>query len=366
MDVDIGKLLKDESSSKYFLQVGKEVEGILVGRDRKKLYIDLSPFGMGVIYKVDLIDTHFSKTIKSIELGSKMKGKVASLENEEGYIEISLKELNEEAAYDELSKKARDKEIVAGKVINANKGGLMVDVEGGMGFLPSSQLAPEHYPRATGGGAEEILKKLQDLIGQELRVRILSVDPQKQSLILSEKAALEGDLRKKLEKFKEGDVVSGEIIGTTEFGAFIRFGEGLEGLIHISELDWRLVSDPKEVVKIGDKVKAQIIKIAHNEVNLSLKALKKDPWIGIEKKYPIGKKVKAVIKELHPFGAFAFINDSVHGLVHISQFGSSKRMEQALQAGKEYAFEIVSLDPAEHRMGLKLIVKLKTQNKESK
>lgn len=355
MEIDIGKLLKNDTAPKILLQVGKEVEGTLVSKDRTKLFIDLSPFGTGVIYKADLSDTPFSKSLKSLAVGTSMKARVAELENDEGFIELSLKEINQEVAIEELSRKAQGKEILPGKVIDANKGGLLLQVEGMVGFLPSSQLAPEHYPRAGSGESEEILKKLQNLIGKELDVKILSVDKQKQSLILSEKAALEGDLKKRLEKFTTGDKVEGEVTGLTDFGVFVRFGEGLEGLVHISELDWRLISHPKEILKVGDKVKAKIIKIANNEVSLSLKALKQDPWDGIEKNYPIGKMVKATVKELHPFGAFAFINENVHGLVHISQFGSPKRMEQSLQPDKAYDFEITSIDPKNHRMGLKLV-----------
>jgi len=363
MDIDIGKLLKNDTSPKILLQFGKEVEGIIIGRDRTRLYVDLSPFGTGVIYKSDVADTPFAKTLKTLTVGSKIKARVAELENDEGFIELSLKELNQEALLEELSKKAQAKEVLVGKVIDANKGGLLLQVEGMVGFLPSSQLAPEHYPRAASGESDEILKKLQSLIDKEMNVKILSVDNQKQSLILSEKAALEGDLKKRLERFSQGDEVQGEVTGVTDFGAFVRFGEGLEGLVHISELDWKLISHPKKVLKVGDKVKAKIIKIVNNEVSLSLKALKKDPWQGIEKKYPPGSIVKAVVKELHPFGAFAFINDNVHGLVHISQFGSPKRMEQTLQVEKTYDFEIISLEPKEHRMGLKLLT---GQTKETK
>ncbi len=365
MDVDIKQLLKNESSPKIPLQAGKEVEGPLIGRDRTKLYVNLSPWGTGVIYKVEFTQSPIARAIKNLPLGSHIKARIVDVENEEGYIELSLQELSKEAAIEDLTKKARNKEVLPGKVVDANKGGLMVQVEGMMGFLPSSQLAPEHYPRAASGESEEILKKLQDLIGEDLKVRILTIDAQKESLILSEKAAVEKDIQKRLEKFKEGDVVSGEVTGVTDFGVFIRFGKDVEGLAHISELDWRLISHPKELLKVGDKVKAKIIKIENNGVSLSLKALKEDPWKSIEKKYPVGKKVKATVKELHPFGAFAFITEQIHGLVHISQFGSPKRMEQILKTGKTYNFEITSLDPKEHRMGLKLLISEKKKKSSS-
>ncbi len=355
MDVDINKLLKDEGLTKTLLQVGKEVEGTVIGQDRTKIYLDLSPLGTGVIYKIDFQESPLAKNLKDFLVGTIVNARVADIENEEGLIELSLKELSSEAAFEDLHKKLLAKEVTQGRVINANKGGLIVVVLGITGFLPSSQLAPEHYPRASSGESEEILKKLKLLVDQDLTLRLLSIDDSKETFVASEKLALEKNLQERLNKFKEGDEVEGEVTSITDFGAFIKFAPGIEGLVHISELDWKLINHPSEVVKVGDKVKAKVIKIKNGEVSLSFRALKKDPWIEIEKEYKVGQVVKARVREHHPFGAFAFINDNIHGLVHISQFGSQKRMEKMLPVGEEFSLEITSMSPSEHRMGLKLI-----------
>lgn len=357
MDVDIAKLIKDEALSKTPLQIGKEIEGTLIAQDRTKLYVDLSPWGTGIIYKIDLQESPFEKNLKHLAIGQAIKARVVDIENEEGLIELSLKELSAEAAIEELQNKFQQKETIAGKVIGANKGGLLVEIRGITGFLPSSQLAPEHYPRASSGESEEILKKLKTLVGSDLSLRILSIDEGKQTFVASEKAAMEKDLRQRLEKFQEGDVVQGEVTSVTDFGVFVKFAPGIEGLVHISELDWKLINHPKEIVKVGDGVTVKVIKIKNGEVSLSIRALKRDPWLDIEKKYNVGDRVKATVRELHPFGAFAFLDDQIHGLVHISQFGSPKHMEKVITAGKEYDFEITSIVLAEHRMGLKLIMK---------
>ena len=364
MDVDISKLLKDEGLSKTQLQVGKEVEGTVISQDRTKIYFDLSPLGTGVIYKVDFQESPLSKGIKGFPVGSVVKARVADIENEEGFIELSLKELSAEAAFEDLYKKLQNKETLRGRVVNANKGGLLVDIAGITGFLPSSQLAPEHYPRASSGESDEILKKLKALVGQDLSLRLLSIDEGKQTFVASEKLALEKNLQERLMQFKEGDEVEGEVTSITNFGVFVKFATGIEGLVHISELDWKLIAHPSEVLKIGDKVRAKVIKIKGGEVSLSLRALKKDPWSEIEKNYTVGQIVKARVKEHHPFGAFAFLNEHIHGLVHISQFGSPKRMEKMLPPGEEFSFEITSIVPAEHRMGLKFLTKEETPRKE--
>jgi len=357
MDVDISKLLKEDDLSKKPLPLGKEVEGILVAQDRTRLFIDLSPWGTGVIYKLDLQESPSAQSFKKLALGSAIKARIVEEENEDGLVELSLKELSTEAAFDELRRKLDNKEIILGRAVGANKGGLLIEAQGITGFLPSSQLAPEHYPRASSGESEEILKKLKALVGQELTLRVLSIDEQKQSFVVSEKIARERDLRDRLAQYKEGDVVEGEITSVTDFGVFIKFAPGVEGLVHISELDWKLIGHPKDVAKVGDKVKAKILRVKNSEVSLSMRALKEDPWARIAEKYHVGDVVKARVREFHPFGAFAFLDDSIHGLVHISQFGSPARMQKMLIKNQDYDFEITSMVPVEHRMGLTLIAK---------
>ena len=241
--------------------------------------------------------------------------------------------------------------------MGANKGGLLVEAEKVQGFLPVSQLSPKHYPRVEGADRSKILDKLQKLIGTELEVKILTLDQRKEILIMSEKATETQKLKEIIKKYKVGDVVDGDITGIVDFGVFIKIlPDNLEGLIHISELDWQLIDDPSEIVKVGDKVKAKIIEIADGtRISLSLKALKKDPWENIDKKYKKSDVFEGKVTKFNPFGAFIEVSPKIQGLVHISEFGTKTKMEQKLKIGKKYQFQILQIEPTEHRMTLKLV-----------
>lgn len=232
----------------------------------------------------------------------------------------------------------------------------MIEKEGIEGFLPVSQLAPAHYPRVEGGDKEKILRELQRFIGENMEVRILDVDQRQNKFIVSEKAGEEESIKKALGKYKIGDTVEGEITGVVDFGAFIRLDPLVEGLIHISELDWQLVQDPHDIVKVGDKVQAKIVDIAHDgRISLSLKALKEDPWQGFEKKYAQGTHIKGVIAKINSYGALVKLEDGIQGLVHISEFPSEEDMKASLQEGKEYDFEVTQIVVEERRIALKLV-----------
>jgi len=234
---------------------------------------------------------------------------------------------------------------------------LLAEVSGTSGFLPVSQLSSEHYPKVENGETTKILRELQKFIGQELEVQIFDLDPKSEKLILSEKSKETKKIREILKNYKIGEVVDGEITGIVDFGAFLKFGENLEGLIHISELDWAIIENPSEIVKAGEKVKAKIIEISGDKVFLSLKALKKDPWQEIDKKYKKGDVVKGKVSKFNPFGAFVHLAPKIQGLIHISEFGSQKKMEEKLKIGQKYNFQILEIRPAEHRMSLSLVEK---------
>jgi len=242
------------------------------------------------------------------------------------------------------------------KILGANKGGLLAEISGIPAFLPVSQLAAGHYPRVVDADKSKILRELQKLVGQELEVKIFDLSPKEEKLILSEKAKETKKIKEILKNYKVGEVVEGQIIDITDFGAFINFGkENLVGLIHISELDWQLIENPSQVVKVGQIVKVKIINISDDKVSLSLKALKKDPWKDIEKKYKKGDIVKGKVTKFNPFGAFVQISLKIQGLIHISEFRSQEKMAEVLEIGKKYDFKILSLDPREHKMSLKLV-----------
>jgi len=334
-------------------RAGEIIEGKIINKGRSAVYLDLGAMGTGIIYGKEYLMA--KQSLKNLKIGDKLFVKVVDLENEDGYIELSLNQAGEELAWDVLQQKKETGETIKVKIASANKGGLLTEVSNINAFLPVSQLSPEHYPRVEGGDTTKILKKLQEFVGQELDVTILDLSSKEGKLILSEKAKGVEKIKEILKAYKVGDVIEGEITGVVDFGAFIRFGKNLEGLIHISELDWSMVKDPSDFVKVGEKVQAKIIEILDDRVSLSLKALKKDPWEDIGENYKKGDAIKGKVTKLNPFGAFIQVTPKIQGLCHISEFGTAAKMEESLKIGENYNFKIVSLDPKEHRMSLKLV-----------
>ncbi len=335
-------------------RIGEIVEGSVIGLGRSAVYVDLGPIGTGIIYGREFFDA--KEVLKGVKMGDKLLLKVVELENDDGYIELSAAQAGRDINWEKLLIKKENDEVLKVKILGANKGGLLVEAERVPGFLPVSQLSPKNYPRVEGADKTKILDKLQKLVGEELEVKILTIDQEKEILILSEKATETQKLKEIIKKFKVGDVVEGEITGIVDFGVFIKIlPDNLEGLIHISELDWQMIDDPSEIVKIGQSVQAKIIDIADGtRISLSLKALKTDPWIDIDKKYKKGDAVDGKVTKFNPFGAFVEVAPKIQGLVHISEFGTKTKMEQKLKIGKEYQFQIIQIEPAEHRMTLRL------------
>lgn len=333
-------------------KIGDIVEGKIIASGKSSLFLDLGAIGTGIIYGKEFQEAKDS--FKNLKIGDNIFAKIIDLENEQGYLELSISQAGQEIAWESLKQKKEEGEILKVKILGANKGGLMAEVAGLAAFLPVSQLESDHYPRVEGGEAQKILKELQKFVGKELEVKIFDLKPKTGEVILSEKAKKTEEIKEILKNYKVGQVVEGEITGLTDFGAFMKFGPELEGLIHISELDWKIIEDPSEVVKVGENIKAKIIDISGDKVSLSLKALKKDPWQEVEKKYKKGDVVEGKATKFNPFGVFIQITPKIQGLCHISEFGSQKKMEETLKLGKKYKFEILLIEPKEHRMSLKL------------
>lgn len=348
-------ILEKESLMKP-AKVGEIMEGKIIGRGKSLLYLDLGPIGTGIIYGREFLNA--KDKIKNLKTGDSLFSKIIDLENEDGFIELSVSGASEELTWDRLNQKKESEEIMPVKILGANKGGLLAEMAGLPAFLPVSQLSSEHYPRVEGGDPQKILQELQKFVGQELEVKIFDLKPKTGEVIISEKEKEAGKIREILKNYKVGDVIDGEITGLTNFGAFIRFGNApdfIEGLIHISELDWKIIEDPSAIVKVGEIVKAKIIDISRDKVSLSLKALKEDPWTKIEEKFKKGDTAEGKVVKLNPFGAFVQLSSEIQGLCHISKFGSQKKMEEQLEIGKSYKFEILLLEPESHRMSLKLV-----------
>jgi len=335
-------------------KVGEIIEGKVIAKESGKLFLDLGPIGTGIIYGREFYET--KDKIKDLKIGDNLFAKIISLENEEGYIELSISQAGMELSLEALRQKKEKGEKILVKIKGANKGGLLTEVMEIPAFLPVSQLLPEHYPRVEKRDTGKILRELQKFIGKELEVKILNLSQKGEQIILSEKAKELDKVKEILKNYKVGDLVKGEITGITNFGAFLRFGvENLEGLIHISELDWKIVEDPTEIVKVGQKLQVKIIDISGDKVSLSLKALKKDPWQDIEKKYKKGDIVSGKVSKFNPFGAFVQLSPEIQGLCHISEFGLRAKMEEKLKISKKYDFQILEIRPQEHRLSLKLV-----------
>ncbi|MBI2462732.1 MAG: S1 RNA-binding domain-containing protein [Candidatus Spechtbacteria bacterium] len=349
----VKEALRQDKSLFQLPKEGDLVEGNIIGRESGALYIDLGAHGTGVIFGKEYYQAQ--DLLKKVKVGEKISAKIVLLENEDGYRELSLKEAGEEMSWNVLKQKQQTGELIDVRITDANRGGLMTEVEGMVGFLPVSQLTPAHYPRVEGGDKEKILEELKKFIGQIFHVRVLDSIAKENKLIVSEKAAENDAIQVSLAKYKVGDVVEGTITGVVDFGAFIKFDPLIEGLIHISELDWQLIENPRDVVSVGDKVQAKIVDIsAEGRVSLSLKALKQDPWTGMESRFKKGDNVSGEIKRVHSYGALVRLDENIQGLLHVSEFGDEEAMRKAIHEGETRDFEVLSIDSKEHRIALKL------------
>lgn len=360
---DVSEELEEEKTSKKESLMGRLlsetptppeiddiIEGKVLGIEKSSVYIDLPPFGTGIIYGREYLNAR--DIIRKINIGDTVAGKVVSLDNKDGYIEISLKEARQALLWSEAEDAIRDKTVFELTVQDANKGGLIIGWQGIQGFLPASQLKPEHYPRVDDGDKEKILGELRKLVDQKIAVSIISAIPKEGKLIFSEKDREQKDRTEMVDKFSLGDELVGEITGIVDFGIFVKIEEELEGLVHISEIDWGLVENPRTMFKVGDKVKVKIIEIKDGKISLSIKALKENPWVEASKKYKKDDIVKGVVIKFNKHGALASIEEGVAGLIHISEFGSEDKLREKLELGKTYDFKITLFDPKEQKMAL--------------
>lgn len=348
-----------------FPEISDVIEGTVIEVGTNALYLDIAPFGTGIVLGREIKDGMGTGKLK---VGDKVTATITDLENEDGYIELSIREASYEKAWEDLESKRDTQEKVTTKVLSANKGGLLIEINGISGFLPVSQLSGKNYPRVEDGDKNKILTLLKKLVGQELEVRILDSDRETQKLIVSEKAAQKEKDRAVISGLGIGDKVEGEVSGVVDFGAFVKFfapnidtsklteEDKLEGLVHISELAWQLIENPRDIVKVGQKVQAQIIGIDNDKISLSMRALEKDPWTTL--KHEVGDVVKGTVNKINHFGAFVYLNRDIHGLAHISEMSEmypGKNIDELIKVGNEYDWKILSIEPKDHRMGLALV-----------
>ncbi len=351
-DEKIEKLFQKDLT--YIPKTGDIIEGEIISLSKSEVCLDIKGLTIGVVRGRELYNE--LEEYSNLKIGDKVSAVVLELENERGEAELSFREAGQKKAWDNLFDLLKKKETIEVKVVEANKGGLMVKIGPIMGFLPVSQLSPMHYPRVDGGDKLKILEKLKKLINQKVKVIILDIQEKEEKVIVSEKETEE--IKKKIFKeHKVGDIIEGKIKEIMDFGVFVEFNEGLEGLVHISEMAWQRIDNPKNFVKIGDKVNAMIIGFKDFRFALSIKKTIQNPWEELMKNYKIGQVVKGKVLKFNPFGAFIELNKDIQGLLHLSEFPVDKPVKKAsdiLEVDQVLNFKIISLDPRFYRLGFSL------------
>lgn len=351
-EVDFEKLLEKDSIK--IPQVGDIVKGKVVAASKAEVKLDIDGVLMGIIRGPELYNE--VPEFSNLNPGEEVEAAVVDAENENGELELSFRLVGQEKAWNQLRQALKDRTTVKVKIMDANKGGLLSRYCQIDGFLPVSQLAPENYPRISGGDKSRILEKLKSFVGQEFEVAVITLSEEDNKVIFSEKDVWNKKQKPALDKYHSGMEVEGRITAITNFGVFVSFGDNIEGLIHISELAWQRIDSPSEMYKVGDKIKAEIISIDGAKVFLSAKKLLKDPWLEASAKYQIGQIVPGTILKINPFGLFVKLDEEIHGLAHVSQLNltAKDKITDLFQPNEEKNFEIVSISPNEHRLGLKL------------
>jgi small subunit ribosomal protein S1 len=330
------------------LKPGDVIEGAVNAIKKHEAWIDLGPYGVGLLLRREI-------NAAKLEEGKPVTVSVIDPELDEGYVLLSMRRAAKDKGWDELQRLHDNNEIIEIMPYDANRGGLLVEVEGIRGFLPVSQLAAGHYPRVSGADKDEILQKLNALVNKTLTVRVLDVSKKDNKLIVSEKEAIKDQLQDRFTKLKVGDEVEGVITGVIDFGAFVNV-DGIEGLIHISEISWERVENPKDYVKVGETVKAKIIAIDKDRLSLSLKQMQEDPWLHEVKAFKKGDTVEGKITRITPFGAFVQLSPAVEALVHVSEMGDDESIdpEKLFQLNEKKKFTVIDIDTEGRKIALSL------------
>jgi len=333
---------------------GDLVKGIVITASSSEVRLDIEGFTVGIIRGKEMYRE--SEDYANLKPGDEVEATVLELENEMGIVELSFRYAGHKKAWNKLRQLQSSGEIIAVKIVDANKGGLMVKVDHVAGFLPVSQLTPEHYPRVQGGDKNRILERLKSYIGQYFEAKVLDALEDDEKLIVSEKMAWEEKQRDVISNYQVGSIVEGVVTAITDFGAFVSFNDNLEGLVHISEIAWQRIDDPKEFLKPGQTIKAQIIKIEGSKIFLSMKSLIDDPWKHVFEKYNVGDIVEGKVLKVNPFGLFVELDVDIHGLAHVSELSEKASVDpfEIARPGDTVKFRVLTIEPDKHRLGLSI------------
>ena len=341
-------LLAQASDSVKQLTTGEVVHGTILSIKKHEVLIDLGPLGVGLVPRREVsMSNNYAE-------GDEVTASVVEVELDNGYSLLSMRKAARDRGWDEVAAKLESGEIVTVTPYDANRGGLLAEYEGVRGFLPVSQLSAEHYPRVGSSDKDEILQRLNTLVNKEIRVRILDADRKANKLIFSEKEAIKEGLAERFEKLSVGDTVKGIVTGVVDFGVFVNV-EGIEGLVHISEISWERVNNPSDYVKVGQTVEAKIIAIDKERLSLSMKQLTKDPWLDEVEQFKSGEDVEGTVTRITPFGAFVQLSPAVEALVHVSELGGDGTdPEKVFTLNERKTFTVLEIDKDNRKISLSL------------
>ncbi|HET7630472.1 MAG TPA: S1 RNA-binding domain-containing protein [Candidatus Saccharimonadales bacterium] len=344
--ITMDELLEQENVQQ--LTQGETVDGHVLSVKKHETMIDLGPLGVGLVPRREV---GFNRDLKA---GDEVTASVVDTELDNGYALLSLRKAAKDRGWDEIGKLVEAGEPVEVMAYDANRGGLLIELEGVRGFLPVSQLSAEHYPRVGNSDKDEILQRLNGLVGQPIKAVILDADKKANKLIFSEKEAVKEGLAERFNQLKVGDTVKGVVTGVVDYGAFVNV-DGIEGLIHISEISWERVNNPSDYVKVGENVEAKIIAIDKDRLSLSLKQLQEDPWLKEVDQFKSGDKVEGTVTRITPFGAFVQLSPAVEALVHVSELGAdAKDPEKVFKLNERKTFRVLDVDKENHKISLSL------------
>lgn len=346
------ELLKD-SPPVFRARPGELIEGAVIFKGKNKMLIDLAGVATGIVSGRELRDS--MNTFRDLAAGDLVTALVLEEENDEGMVVLSLRMASQQKAWDRFHKLVEDDKTMKFTAQEANKGGLLANIDGIRTFLPVSQLAPSNYPRVNNADSSEIISRLAKFIGHTFTVKIITLDEAAGKIVVSEREAMAEERSKALETLAIGSAKEGIVSGIVKFGIFVSF-DGLEGLVHISEIAWGHVKNPSEFAQIGDRVKVKIIGIDGEKLSLSIKQLTKDPWEEIAERYPVGKKVEGSVVRFADYGAFLSLEKDITGLVHLSELSHEKVTDpsQALKIGQKVEAQVINIDIDERRIGLSI------------
>jgi small subunit ribosomal protein S1 len=347
--------LRDPAHDYRNLKYGDSVDGTIVRNDREEILVDIGSKSEGVVPNREMTSLTGEERA-ALKVGDVLLVTVVQTEDAEGRIVLSIDKAKQEKSWRNLQTSHDAGEVIHAPVVNYNKGGLLVNLDGVRGFVPSSQVSS-----VSRGPEVQKQSDMAKLVGQTLPLKVIEINRPRNRLILSERQAVQEvrDARKDqlLERLEPGAVRQGRVTSLCDFGAFVDIG-GADGLVHLSELSWSRVKHPEELLKVGDVVNVYVLSVDEDKkrIALSIKRTQPEPWSTVTDRYQIGQEVSGVITQLTAFGAFARLEDGIEGLVHISEMSDDRiqHPRDVLAEGDTIHARIIRIDPARKRIGLSL------------